>query len=333
MSSYRLSVLDQSPIAAGRSPADAVAETLDLAVRVEALGYERFWVSEHHATPSFAGASPEILMANLAARTQTIRIGSAGVMLMHYSALKVAEQFAMLETLSPGRIDLGIGRAPGSDPLGAIALSPTRTPDLDQLRFETKLRDLTGFLRRELPPEHADATLMAMPSGAGMPEPWLLGSGTKSALLAARLGWNFCFAHFITGAVGIEVVDIYREAFVPSAWAPAPRVAVGAFVLAADDDAEAERLVSSAELWFLALQQGRRIPFPSPETALEYTWTPPEAALRKRLRSLQIHGGPAKVRRRLQRLETLYDTHEFVIVTITHSHQARVHSYELLAEL
>ena len=172
-----------------------------------------------------------------------------------------------------------------------------------------------------------------MPSGASMAEPWLLGSGTKSALLAARLGWNFCFAHFITGPVGIEVVDMYREAFVPSAWAPEPRVAVGAFVLAADTDEEATRLISSAELWFLALQQGRRIPFPSPERALAYSWSPEEDALRRRLRSLQIHGGPQRVRRKLERLERLYDTREFVIVTITHDHAARRHSYELLAEI
>jgi len=188
-------------------------------------------------------------------------------------------------------------------------------------------------LRGELPRDHPHASLIAMPTGAGLPQPWLLGSGTGSAMLAARLGWNFCFAHFIGGATGIEVVDAYREAFVPSAWAPAPRVAVGAFVLAADDDASAERLVSSTELWFLALQQGRRIPFPAPEDALAHEWTPIEQALRQRMRSLRIHGGPDGVRRGLRRLTKLYETDELVIVTITHDPSARQRSYEILAAL
>ncbi|PRP92216.1 Limonene 1,2-monooxygenase [Enhygromyxa salina] len=334
MPRYRFGVLDQSPIAEGRSPAQAVAETVELAIRAEALGYTRYWLAEHHSSVSFAGPCPEILMAHVAARTRSIRVGSGGVMMLHYSALKIAEQFRMLETLYPGRIDLGVGRAPGADTLGTEALCPNAgPPDVEQRLFEAKLRDLSGFLRGELRPEHPHARLFAMPGGDGQPEPWLLGSGTGSAALAAKLGWSFCFAHFIGGASGVAVVDAYRQAFKPSPWQPRPRVAVGAFVLAADDDAEAQRLVSSTELWFLNLQLGRRVPFPTPAQALAHEWSPAAAAMRRQLRALRLHGGPATVARGLERLAMLYETDEFLVVTITHDHQARLRSYELLAEI
>jgi luciferase family oxidoreductase group 1 len=334
MPRYRLGVLDQSPIAEGRGAAQAVAETIDLARRAEQLGYTRYWLAEHHSSESFAGPCPEILMAHLAAQTHAIRIGSGGVMLMHYSALKVAEQFRMLETLHGGRIDLGIGRAPGADALGIEALSPNgASPDVEQRLFEAKLRDLTGFLRGELDPDHRHAQVVAMPRGEGLPELWLLGSGTKSAALAAKLGWGFCFAHFIGGASGVPVVEAYREAFVPSPWLERPRVAIGAFILAAGDDAEAERLVSSTELWFIELQRGRRIPFPSPERAVARTSNPAAAAMRRQLRALRLHGGPDTVGAGLERLSMLYETEEFLIVTITHDHEARVRSYEILAEI
>jgi luciferase family oxidoreductase group 1 len=329
MSRYHCGVLDQSPICEGRSPAQAVAETVELAVRAEQLGYERYWLAEHHGTESFAGPCPEILMAHVAASTRSIRVGSGGVMMMHYSALKVAEQFRMLETLHPGRIDLGVGRAPGADTHGTRALCPNDSaPDLEQRLFEAKLRDLAGYLRDE-----QTKPVFAMPVGAGMPQPWLLGSGTHSAALAAKLGWGFCFAQFIGGASGALVVDTYRDAFVPSAWLSSPRVAVGAFILVADDDAEAERLISSTELWFLNLQLGNRIAFPTPEQALAYEWSPQATALRNQLRALRLHGGPETVARGLDRLARIYDTREFLIVTITHDHAARLRSYELLAQI
>ncbi len=336
MPRYRLGVLDQSPIAAGRTAADAVAETLALAQAVERLGYARYWVAEHHASESFAGTCPELLIARIGAATSTIRLGSGGVMLMHDSALASAERFRMLETLYPGRIDLGVGRAPGGDALAAAALHPTAgAPDLEQRLFETKLRDMSAWLRDEIAAPHPHAGLVAMPRprAAAMPELWLLGSGTHSAALAARLGWGFCFAQFISGSQGMLVVDAYREAFVPSPWLSAPRVAVAAFVLAADSDAEAERLVSSTELWFLELRRGRRIPFPTPEQALAHRWDPEAEALRRSLRALRIHGGPERVARKLDRLAQLYATDELLIVTITHDEAARRHSYELLADI
>lgn len=333
MSRYRLGVLDQSPIAAGRSPADAINETIELAQLAERLGYSRYWLAEHHASESFAGTCPELLVTHLAQATRSIRVGTGGVMLMHYSALKVAEQFRMLETLHPGRIDLGIGRAPGADAHGIRALSPhDGDPDVGQRRFETKLRELTDLLRSQSTPRAA-VHVFAQPRGPGMPEPWLLGSGTTSAMLAAKLGWSFCFAQFISGATGALVVDTYREAFVASPWLDRPRVAVGCFVLVGEDDAEAEHLLSSTELWFLNLQLGRSIPFPTPEQASTHAWDGPAAAMRRQLRALRIHGGPETVGRDLERLAKLYDADELLIVTITHDHQARLRSYARLAEI
>jgi luciferase family oxidoreductase group 1 len=328
MPRFRLGVLDQSPIAAGRSPADAIAETVELAQLAEQLGYSRYWLAEHHSSESFAGPSPELLMAHVAAKTHSIRIGSGGVMLMHYSALKVAEQFRMLETLYPGRIDLGVGRAPGADAHGIRALCPNDgEPDVAQRRFEAKLRELSDLLRGEIGP------VFAQPRGPGMPELWLLGSGTQSAMLAAKLGWGFCFAQFISGATGALVVEAYRDAFVASPWLERPRVAVGCFVLVGEDDAEAERLISSTELWFLNLQLGRSVAFPTPEQALAHAWDGAPAAMRRQLRALRIHGGPATVRKDIDRLAKLYDTDELLIVTITHDHQARLRSYRRLAEI
>lgn len=330
MPRYRLGVLDQSPIAAGRTAADAIAETIELAQLAEQLGYGRYWLAEHHASESFAGTSPELLIAHVAQATRTIRVGSGGVMLMHDAALEVAEQFRLLETLHPGRIDLGIGRAPGADAHAIRALCPNDgEPDVAQRGFETKLRELSVLLRSESTSGH----VFAQPRGPGMPELWLLGSGTTSALLAAKLGWSFCFAQFISGATGALVVDTYREAFVASPWLDRPRVAIGCFVLVGDDDAQAERLVSSTELWFLNSQRGRSIPFPTPEQALAHVWDGPAAAMRRQLRALRIHGGPEKVSRKLERLATLYDTDEMLIVTITHDPQARLRSYRHLAEI
>jgi luciferase family oxidoreductase group 1 len=334
MPRYRLGVLDQSPIAAGRTPADAIAETIELAQLAEQLGYERYWLAEHHASESFAGSCPELLAAHVAQSTRSIRVGTGGVMLMHCSALEVAEQFRLLETLHPGRIDLGIGRAPGADAHAIRALCPNDgEPDVAQRRFETKLRELTELLRSDTVHARPSARVFAQPRGPGMPEPWLLGSGTTSAMLAAKLGWSFCFAQFISGATGALVVDTYREAFVASPWLDRPRVAVGCFVLVGDDDAQAERLISSTELWFLNLQLGRSIPFPTPEQALAHAWDGPAAAMRRQLRALRIHGGPQTVSRDLERLATLYDTDELMIVTITHDHQARLRSYRRLAEI
>src|SRR5262245_59844452 len=206
----RLGVLDQSPVRAGGSAADSVHETLELAQAAERLGYQRYWLAEHHATPGLAGSCPEILIGQVAARTRRIRVGSGGVMLQHYSPLKVAENFRVLETLFPGRIDLGIGRAPGSDQLTARALQEgSGAPGFD--RFPEQVADLIAFLHDALPADHRFRTVKAMPTGPTAPEIWLLGSSDGSAAIAAELGTAFSFAHFINADGGAEITRAYAR--------------------------------------------------------------------------------------------------------------------------
>lgn len=340
---FRLGVLDQSPVSAGRSAHAAIAETLELAQKTEAWGYERYWLAEHHGAGSFAGTRPLLIASRVASLTTKIRVGTGGIMLMHASALAVAEQIRTLEALFPGRIDLGIGRAPGGGGHTSVALSPNGAPpDLDQDLFARKLEDLGDLLHgaasgpEGFPPAHPHAGVFAQPLSKlepGATQPWLLGSGSKSAALAARLGWGFCFAAFLGGATGMSVVDEYREHFRPSPWLEKPRVSVAAYVVAADTNDEAEALLSSTELWFLRTRQGRREPFPSVEEALAHAWTPAELRLRDATRALRIRGGPERVRKGLSRLASRYETNELVINCITHDPAARLRSYEIVSEL
>jgi len=327
-----LSVLDQSPIRAGGSPAQAIAETVELARAAERLGYHRYWVAEHHSSDGLAGTAPEILVARLAGATQAMRIGSGGVMLSHYSALKVAETFRVLEALYPGRIDLGIGRAPGSDYITAQALQ--HGPGALGLEyFPHQIADLMGFLADALPPGHRFAGVRAQPQGPGIPKLWLLGSSGGSASYAAHFGCAFSFAHFITDEGGKEVMAAYRELFRPSPWLAAPRGSIGVFVLCADSDAEAHRLAASRDLWRLRLDRGRIAPFPSVEEAEAYPYTPEDRARIAFHRRRQVIGAPEKVKAELMALGEAYGVHEFVIVTICYDFSARVRSYELLAQI
>src|SRR4051812_1896296 len=204
----KLSVLDQSPVPAGSLPEEALANTIDLAQAVERFGYHRYWLAEHHNTRGLAGPAPEVMIAAVAAATERIRVGSGGVMLPHYSSLKVAEQFHVLEALHPGRIDLGVGRAPGGDPMSAAAL---RIPTPEGDRFPNQVQDLIGFLEDRLDPRHPFARVRAPPEPAGSPPVWLLGSSDYSAAVAAVLGTGFSFAHFINPAGGEHVVQEYRQ--------------------------------------------------------------------------------------------------------------------------
>ncbi|HKQ64614.1 MAG TPA: LLM class flavin-dependent oxidoreductase, partial [Methylomirabilota bacterium] len=214
----RLGVLDQSPVRSGGGVAEAIHETLELAELCDRLGYSRYWLAEHHSTPELAGSSPEVLIGQVAARTSRIRVGSGGVMLQHYSSLKVAESFRVLETLFPGRIDLGIGRAPGSDQLTARALRENANLEY----FPQQIADLQGFLHGTLPPGHLYAPVLAMPTGPTAPEMWLLGSSDQSAAVAAHFGTGFSFAHFINQDGGAEVTRAYRQQFKPSPWLESP---------------------------------------------------------------------------------------------------------------
>lgn len=327
-----LSVLDQSPVRSGGTPAQAIQETLALAEAAERLGYHRYWLAEHHSTAGLAGSSPEILVGQVAARTSGIRVGSGGVMLTHYSALKVAETFRVLETLYPGRIDLGIGRAPGSDAATARALRPPGAyGELDE--FPRQVADVLAFLHDRLPPGHPHAGVRAMPVGPTAPEVWLLGSSDVSAAIAAHFGTGFSFAHFISGEGGAEVSRAYRAAFRPSPWLAAPAVSVAVFAVCAPTEAEATRLARSRELFLLHLVTGRGGgPYPSVEEAETYPYTERERAIVSAHRRRTVAGTSDQVRAGLESLAREHEADEVVVVTITHDPGARRRSYELLAQ-
>ena len=327
----RLGILDQSPIRAGGTPAEAVAETLDLARAAERLGYRRYWVAEHHNSQGLAGSAPEILTAAIAAATRTIRVGTGGVMLSHYAPLKVAETFRMLETLYPGRIDLGIGRAPGGDFRTTRALQHGPGA-LGIEHFPAQIDTLLGFLADALPEGHPFAGIQANPIGQSIPEPWLLGSSDASAAYAAHFGCAFSYAHFINDEGGPEVMEAYRRHFRPSRFFAAPQGSIGVFALCAESAAEAERLAASRDLWRLRLDLGVLGPVPSVEEALAYPYSERERARVAFNRRRQIVGTPRDVKKRLDALAADYGVEELAIVAICHDSAARLRSYELLAE-
>ncbi len=326
-----LSVLDQSPIRAGASPVDAVYESLELARLTDGLGFHRYWVAEHHSSNGLAGSVPEILIGRIATETQSIRVGSGGVMLPHYAPLKVAETFRMLETLYPGRIDLGIGRAPGSDRTTAQALAYTRDPIAIEY-FPRQVQDLMSWMSGSLEEDHPFRAVTAQPAGPGVPPVWLLGSSDQSAQVAAHLGTAFSFAHFITEG-GEPVVEMYKRRFQPSTAVPAPEANIGVFVLVADTEEEVKYHAASRDLWRVRLDQGHIGPIPTPEEALAHQYSEAERERAAFHRRRNIVGTPEQVRQKLDSLLERYGVDEALVVTITHDHRARLRSYELLAEV
>ncbi len=328
-----LSVVDQSPVRKGGSARDALRETIALALAAERLGYRRFWVAEHHNIPNFAGASPEILIGQIAAQTNSIRVGSGGVMLPHYSAFKVAEVFRMLETLFPGRIDLGIGRAPGSDQITAAALSYPR-PQLDVRHYPKIVSDLLGFLHDSLPDDHPFASLSAGPAKDAAPDVWLLGSRADSASMAAEMGLPFSFAHFfgLASEHGPAIAEMYRQNFKPSEYLAQPKVNVALQVLCADTEDEALRLAASRNLSRVRSVQGMSEGIPPVDEALAYEYNPAEWAYLSKMKQSYIDGDPAQVKARIEELAHAYQTPDIGIVTICYDFNARVRSYELVAQ-
>ena len=326
-----LSVLDQSTVISGRSPDASIRESLALAKHAEALGYRRYWVAEHHNSDSIAGSAPEVLIAAIAATTERIRVGSAGVMLPHYSALKVAEQFRVLEAIAPGRIDLGLGRAPGSDGLTAHALNPNAATAAEH--FPAQVRDLMAWLAGEkLIERHPFRDIRAMPSGPTLPELWMLGSSDYGAQVAAYFGLPFCFAHFITEGRGCEeALSIYRDGYRPSERHPEPYAAVCVWALAAETQTEAERLFSSRALARLWRDHGVFAPLPSPEEAAAYPYTDADQARLERLRARTLYGTPDVVGAKLRALAADLGVAEMAILTTVHCPAARRRSYSLLA--
>lgn len=328
----RLSVLDQSTVVTGRSPDTSIRESLALARHCEALGYTRYWCAEHHNSASQAGTAPEILISAIAATTKRIRVGSAGVMLPHYSSLKVAEQFRVLEAIAPGRIDLGLGRAPGSDGRTAFALNPLAETAADH--FPAQVRDLLAWLKGEkLVEGHPFRDIIAQPGGSTMPEVWLLGSSDYGPQVAAYFGLPFCFAHFITDGRGVaEAMALYREAYRPSAPHPMPYAALCVWAMAADTEAEAARGFTSRELWRLGRDRGVFAALPSPAEAAAYPYAEGELQRIERLRARALYGTPDVVGQKLRTLAAEHGVEEIAILTTLHDPKARRRSYTLLAE-
>jgi luciferase family oxidoreductase group 1 len=323
-----ISVLDQSPIPEGLSGAQALRNSVDLARLADDLGYRRYWVAEHHGTPGLASASPEALIGPIAAATEKIRVGSGGVMLPHYSPLKVAETFTALAGLFPGRIDLGFGRAPGTDPMTTYALQRDRR-DAAPDDFPQQMSELLGYLNGDLSRDHPFARLSAtLPGLPERPEPWLLGSSPQSGIWAAELGLPYAFADFINSG-GASIAAQYR------AQAARPYLAVATWAIAADTEEEAQRLASSSRMMMRLLGQGQLIAVPPVEKALRFLSGAAESApvsSRERQRRAII-GDPEQVRAGLEGVAAEYGADELMVVSIMHDHEARRRSYELIAEV
>ncbi len=327
-------MLDQSPVAEGSTGAQALRNTIDLARLCDELGYLRYWVAEHHGGPMLAGPSPEALIGPIAAATSRIRVGSGGVMLPHYSPFKVAETFSLLSGLFPGRIDLALGRAAGTDPLTTFALQRDRrhaAPD----DFPQQLAELLAYLDDRMPEDHPFARLAkALPGRPELPERWLLGSSQQSAIWAAELGMPYAFADFIN-AGGAPLAALYRERFAEHEHAEAkPRTAVAVWVICADSDEEAQRLASSGRMAFTMLRRGELIAVPAPEKALEFLANDGRTAApgQSRAQRRTVVGAPDAVRAELEDVALKYVADELIAVNILYDHQARRRSYELLAK-
>ena len=328
----RLSVLDQSTIVTGRSPDTSIRESIALAQHCEALGYERYWCAEHHNSDSQAGTAPEILIAAIAATTKTIRVGSAGVMLPHYSALKVAEQFRVLDAIAPGRIDLGLGRAPGSDGRTAYALNPRAETAADQ--FPAAVRDLLAWTAGvPLIEGHPFRDIRAQPGGPTKPAIWILGSSDYGAQVAAYFGLPFCYAHFIGDGRGAEqAFAMFRDGYRPSADNPVPHAAICVWAMAAETQEEAAYLFRSREMWRLNRDRGLFSALVSPEEAAAQTLSDGDQARLDRLRARSFYGTPDVVAGKLRALAAEYGVEEVAILTTLHDPEARRRSYTLLAK-
>lgn len=328
----RLSVLDQSTVVTGRLADTSIRESIQLAQHCEALGYHRYWCAEHHNSDSQAGTAPEILIAAIAATTKRIRVGSAGVMLPHYSPLKVAEQFRVLEAIAPGRIDLGLGRAPGSDGRTAYALNPRA--DAAAENFPADVRDLLAWVSgQKLVENHPFRDVRAQPMGPTAPEVWILGSSDYGAQVAAYFGLPFCFAHFITDGRGADqALAVYREGFRPSATRAAPYAAICVWAMAAETQEEAAWLFRSREMWRLNRDRGVFMALASPEEAAAHTYSEGEQMRIERMRGRALYGTPDVVGAKLRALAAEHAVEEIAILTTLHDPESRRRSYTLLAK-
>jgi luciferase family oxidoreductase group 1 len=326
----KLSVLDQSPIIFGHSAAQALQETLALARRADELGFHRYWLAEHHAIAALADPCPEILLARLGAETKRIRIGTGGVLLPYYSAFKVAEVFRMLEALYPGRVDLGIGRAPGGDAQTARAVGGGHFPTADD--FPQRVWELVHHLDNTLPDDHPSKGVRLQPEGPGAPQVWLLGSSDYSGVLASQMGLRFAFAHFINARGGDTVMRYFKERFRPSARETEPHGLVCCSVICCDTNAEAERMARVIDLRRLDMAYNLDTPVPTLEQAEARQFTAPELQHIQSQRPRLIFGDAATCKAKLEELAAQFQADELMVLTITGDYASRVSSYERLAK-
>jgi luciferase family oxidoreductase group 1 len=326
-----LSVLDLSPVTTATPGSAALRNSLDLARLADRLGYKRYWLAEHHNLASIASSAPEIMIGRIAAATTRIRVGSGGVMLVNHAPLMVAERFKVLEALFPGRIDLGLGRAPGTDPVTSYALR--RRQDVREGDdFLERFQELLLLERGGFPQNHPFRAVHAVPADVALPPVWLLGSSGYSAELAAAVGMGFAFAHHFAEHDAIGPMLSYRAHFKPSETLPAPYAILAAAAIAADTDAEAERIAASADLNFVRRAKGEYLPLASPEEAAAYPYAEIDRERIARHRERLVVGGIESVKSRLTALIEATRADELMITTMAYDHAARLRSYELLAE-
>jgi len=326
-----LSILDLSPVSAGSTGAQALRNSLDLARLADGLGYVRYWVAEHHNLPSIASSAPDIMIGPIAAITTRMRIGSGGVMLPNHAPLMVAERFKVLEALYPGRIDLGLGRAPGTDPATSYALR-RRQGISEEDDFLDRFNELMLLETRGFPAGHPFHNVRAMPADVALPPIYLLGSSDYSAQLAGQIGAAFAFAHHFANFDAVEAMRLYRDNFRPSPSHAKPYAILATHVVCADTDAAAERLASTADLNSVRRAKGEHLPLAAPEDAAAYDYTGVDRARIAQNRARMAVGAPDTVKARLMPLIAATQADELMVTTMIFSHEARKHSYELLAE-
>jgi luciferase family oxidoreductase group 1 len=326
-----LSVLDLSPITTGHSGAEALRNSLDLAQLADQLGYTRYWVAEHHNLPSVASSAPDIMIGQIAALTRRIRVGSGGVMLPNHAPLAVAERFKVLEALFPGRIDLGLGRAPGTDPITSVALRRRQDVREDD-DFLERFQELMLFESRGFPEGHPFGKVRAMPADVPLPPIHLLGSSGYSAELAAMIGAGFAFAHHFASHDAVAAMMSYRAHFKPSPALARPHAILAIAAVAAETDEEADRLATTIELNFVRRSKGEYLPLASPEEAAAYDYSPIDRERIRQNRARVFSGSPKTVQERLAPLIAATQPDEVMVTTMIYDHAARRRSYELLAQ-
>ena len=322
----KLSILDQSPISAGKTAQAALNASIELAKLADALGYTRYWAAEHHDMPGLASPAPDMMLAMIGQQTKNIRIGSGAVLLPHYKAFNIAERYNILASLFPNRVDLGIGRAPGGSAEVTMALSDNFLENVRKM--PDKLTELQTFLNGDFPKDHMYAKIAPSPVPAVLPDLWLLGTSEKSAILAAEKGISYAFGHFMTSNDGPSIVEKYRNSYAGEN----PKVLIAVSVICAETTAEAEQLALSGQLWNVQQAKEETNGVPTIDEAKAYSFTDEEREQMKSMRKQTIIGNPADCKEQLEELQTAYQADELMIVTITHSYEARRKSYQLLAK-